>query len=104
MSISSLFKTKPKPSLEEVRRKRQSWVGKHVLAAQTIEVTDQLHPLATVRYPTVTSARHISGKVTGVGDRTIKIDAQWYEMDSSTPGGIRIVEILQGDNDSSTEG
>jgi hypothetical protein len=41
----------------------------------------------------VAEAKHISGVVSKVGERTVCIDGIWYELDSRAIGGIRVVEV-----------
>lgn len=81
---------------ERWRREKEKWVGRTMIASQTTEVKFITNGVGTVRWreAEVLRAEPVSGVVEAVGEASVKIGEHWYELNSSRPGGIRVVEVI----------
>ncbi len=68
----------------------RSWIGKTIIAAKTIQTSnDSYHGTRVVEAST------LSGTVTNAGDNVVCIDDTWYELDQRQVGGLRVIEVVK---------
>jgi len=89
-----MFGLSKKEQAAEAARKmaeRQSWVGRFMVGSKTVETKMEWVGTAVMAVPVKTEM--ISGIVKAVGEHTICIDGEWFELNHQVPCGLRIIEV-----------
>jgi len=80
---------------EATKDDRSHWLGNTLFGMQTLRLTLRTGDNSILYWPN--DVKSVVGRVTAIGENSVKVNGEWYELDCQEVGGLRVVDIIPSD-------